>query len=54
MTKRWICPNCRTLLGIYRDHVLELRYKAMTYRVRDAESVETVCRRCGERVKAIR
>lgn len=54
MTRRWICPNCRTLLGIYQDNVLELRYKQVTYRVRDAESVETVCRRCGSRVKSDR
>lgn len=47
MTKSWKCPHCRTLLGVCRDHVLELRYKTMNYRVRDAKTVETVCRRCG-------
>lgn len=52
MTRQWLCPRCRTLLGIFRDQVLEIRYKAVTYVVTKPASVETTCRRCGERVKS--
>lgn len=52
MTRRWLCPQCRTLLGVFRDRVLEIRYKAVTYVVKDAAAVEATCRRCGEVVKS--
>ncbi len=51
MTRQWFCPNCHILLGIFRDQLLELRYKAVTYFVEQPKSVEAICRRCGERVK---
>lgn len=52
MTHRWICPHCRTLLGVFRDRVLEIRYKRLSYVVKDAAGVEAVCRRCGKVVKS--
>jgi RNase P subunit RPR2 len=52
MTSRWLCPRCHILLGIFRDQILEIRYKAVAYIVTNPESVETTCRRCGERVKS--
>lgn len=52
MTRQWFCPRCHTLLGIFRDRDLEIRYKAVTYVVKGATSVEATCRRCGEVVKS--
>jgi hypothetical protein len=52
MNQRWLCPRCRTLLGIFREDSLELRYKEVIYRVRRPAEVEALCRRCGERVKS--
>jgi len=50
MTRRWICPQCKTLLGIQDEDLVEIRYKAATYVVKAADSIMAICRRCGKRV----
>lgn len=52
MTHRWLCPHCHTLLGIFRDRILEIRYKAVRYVIEGATAVEATCRKCGEVVKS--
>lgn len=52
MTRLWLCPYCHNLLGIFRDRILEIRYKAVRYVIEGATAVEATCRKCGEVVKS--
>lgn len=50
MSKNWLCPKCKTLLGIQKGPRLEIRYKTACYIITRADAVEAICRRCGRKV----
>ena len=41
----WRCSACRTLLGLVRGALLEVKYKTAVFEIQG--SVTTRCRRCG-------
>ena len=45
MEKNWRCSECETLLGVWRNGKLQLRYKSVQYLV-DGKVV-AVCRTCS-------
>lgn len=50
MSRKIICPCCRTLLAIQSGDQLEIRYKATKYVVKGAESMVATCRNCQAEV----
>ena len=41
----WRCGACRTLIGIARGDLIEVKYKQAVFEIRG--TVTTRCRRCG-------
>ena len=51
-SEKWRCPKCGTLLGVRDGERLKIRYKKARYQIRPVETIEAICRNCGQKVAA--